>query len=142
MTTTMPPSIAGMLARDAFSHWLGIELLEVGEGRCTVRMRVRDDMVNGFGVAHGGIAFSLADSAMAFAANGGECVTVAVDNSVSYPAAIRVGDVLTADARQESSSRRLGYYAATVRKQDGTVVALFRGTVYRTTQPHTTEPAP
>jgi acyl-CoA thioesterase len=138
--TVAPPSVAGMLARDAFSRWLGVELLDVGEGRCTLRMVVREDMVNGFGVAHGGIAFSLADSAMAFAANGGESITVAVDNSVSYPAAIRAGDELTADARQESSSRRLAYYAVTVRKQDDSLVALFRGTVYRTTRPHTIEP--
>ena len=128
-----------MLARDAFSRWLGVELLDVSAGHCTLRMKVRDEMVNGFGVAHGGIAFSLADSAMAFACNSGERVTVAVDNSISYPAAIRVGDVLTATADEETSSRKLGFNRVTVRNQHGDVVALFRGTVYRTTQLHSTQ---
>ncbi len=125
-----------MLERDAFSQWLGVELVEAVTGSCTLRMRVRDDMVNGFGVAHGGISFSLADSAMAFACNTGEHVTVAIDNAVSYPAAIRPGDELTAVAQQESASRRLAYYSVTVRNQGGDVVALFRGTVYRTQRVH------
>jgi acyl-CoA thioesterase len=98
-------------------------------------------MVNGFGVAHGGIAFSLADSAMAFACNDSANVTVAVDNSISYPAAIRVDDELVATAERESSSRKLGYYRVTVRRQDGETVALFRGTVYRTGQLHPIEQA-
>ena len=129
-------SVANMLARDEFSRWLGVELIEVSAGHCTLRMQVREDMVNGFGVAHGGIAFSLADSAMAFACNGGATVTVAVDNAISYPAAILAGDVLVAVAEEESASRRLAYYRVTVRRTDEAVVALFRGTVYRTQQPH------
>ena len=131
--------VAGMLARDAFSQWLGVELVELSAGRCTLRMRVRADMVNGFGVAHGGIAFSLADSAMAFACNDTADVTVAVDNSISYPAAIRVDDELVATAERESSSRKLAYYRVVVRRQDGETVALFRGTVYRTAQLHPIE---
>jgi acyl-CoA thioesterase len=131
-----PSSVQGMLERDAFSRWLGVELLGAAPGGCTVRMRVRDDMVNGFGVAHGGIAFSLADSAMAFAANGGANVVVAVDNAVSYPAAIHVGDEITAVAREDGASRRLAYYSVAVRNQRDEVVALFRGTVYRTNRLH------
>ena len=88
-------------------------------------------MLNGFGVAHGGIAFSLADSAMAFACNSTGRVTVAVDNSVSYPAAIRLDDELVAIAEEESATDRLAFYRVTVRRGDS-VVALFRGTVYRT----------
>ena len=137
MTPGAPPSsVQGMLERDAFSRWLGVELLGAEPGGCTVRMRVRDDMVNGFGVAHGGIAFSLADSAMAFAANSGTNVVVAVDNAVSYPAAINVGDELTAVAHEEGSSRRLAYYSVAVKNQRDEVVALFRGTVYRTNRLH------
>ncbi|MDB4891566.1 MAG: thioesterase superfamily protein [Gemmatimonadetes bacterium] len=131
--------VAGMLARDEFSRWLGVELIEHAPGRCTLRMRVRGDMVNGFGVAHGGIAFSLADSAMAFAANDTANVTVAVDNSISYPAAIRVDDELVATAERETGSRKLAYYRVVVRRQDGETVALFRGTVYRTAQQHPIE---
>lgn len=128
-----------MLERDAFTRWLGAHIEDVRAGHCTLRMTVRDDMVNGFGVAHGGIAFSLADSAMAFACNSGERVTVAVDNSITYPAPIRPGDILAATADEETTSRKLGYYRVVVRNQDDVVVALFRGTVYRTTQLHSRE---
>jgi acyl-CoA thioesterase len=130
-----------MLERDAFSRWLGVELLSVAPGSCTLAMTVRDDMLNGFGVSHGGIVFSLADSAMAFACNSGPMVTVAVDNSISYPAAVRLGDRLTAIAERESESAKLAYYRVTVRRADDAVVALFRGTVYRTRTLHH-DPAP
>lgn len=130
--------VKGMVARDAFSRWLGIEVLEVAPRRCTCRLTVRDDMVNGFGVAHGGIAFSLADSAFAFACNTGGSVTVSIENSVTYPAPVRVGDVLTAVAAEEATSTRLGYYRAEVTNQRGEVVALFRGTAFRTSRTHET----
>jgi acyl-CoA thioesterase len=131
---------AGMMKRDAFSQWLGIEILEVRAGRATCRMTVRSGMVNGFGVAHGGIAFSLADSAFAFACNSNGMVTVSIENSVTYPAAVQVGDVLTAAASQEAASNRISYYRAEVRNQRDEVVALFRGTAYRTSRQH--EPSP
>jgi acyl-CoA thioesterase len=139
MTDVAAKVVAGMLARDEFSRWLGVELVELTAGQCTLRMRVRADMVNGFGVAHGGIVFSLADSAMAFACNDGPNVTVAVDNSISYPAAIRVDDELVATAERQSSSRKFAYYLVTVRRRESEVVALFRGTVYRTAQQHPIE---
>jgi acyl-CoA thioesterase len=125
-----------MLALDAFTRWLGAEVVEVDVGRCTLRMTVRVEMVNGFGVAHGGIAYSFADSAMAFACNGSGRVTVALDTSMSYPAAVMVGDQLVAIAEEESATSRLAFYRVVVRKQDDTIVALFRGTVYRTQRMH------
>lgn len=128
--------VDAMLARDAFSAWLGAELVSLDAHGCILRMTVRDDMVNGFGVSHGGIVFSLADSAMAFACNQDEAVTVATDNAVSYPAAVRPGDCLVADARREQGAGRLAWYRAIVRNQDDVVVAIFRGTVYRTRTPH------
>ena len=124
--------VGAMLERDAFSAWLGVELLEVRPGACRLRMHVRDEMLNGFGVCHGGVTFSLADSALAFASNTHGRVTVSVDNAISYPAPVRAGDVLEAEAAEESAGRRMAYYRVTVRRQDGVVVALFRGTVYRT----------
>jgi acyl-CoA thioesterase len=127
--------VGAMVVGDAFSAWLGIELEELAPGACTVRMRVRDEMVNGFGVCHGGIAFSVADSAMAFASNTHGTLSVSVENGISYPAPVRVGDTLTATAVEEAVSSRLAYYRVTVRNQDGTTVALFRGTVYRTAKP-------
>ncbi len=129
-------TVATMLATDAFSRWLGITLVSVSTGQCQLVMRVREDMVNGFGVSHGGIVFSFADSAMAFACNGGEFVTVAVDNQIAYPAPIHVHDTLTATAEEDASSGRLGFYRVTVRNQHHIVVALFRGSVFRTRKPH------
>jgi acyl-CoA thioesterase len=125
-----------MLAHDEFSRWLGVELLDVNPERVTIRMVVRQEMVNGFGVCHGGVTFAFADSAFAFASNTGGQVSVSIENSMTYPAAVRVGDVLLAEAEKEASSRRLGYYRVRVTRNDGAVVALFRGTVYRTDREH------
>ncbi len=125
-----------MTADDAFSRWLGIETFDVAPGRASCRMTVRADMVNGFGTGHGGIAYSLADSAFAFATNNCGRLSVAIDCSVSYPAAVRPGDVLTATAVQESSSRKLAFCTVTVRNQHDVTVLHFRGTVYRTAVDH------
>ena len=125
-----------MLAHDAFSQWLGVEILDLGPARATLRMAVRPDMTNGFGVCHGGVTFALADSALAFASNTGEKITVSIENSMTYPAAVRIGDVLLANAEQEASSRRLAYYRVRVTRDDGTVVGLFRGTVVQTEREH------
>jgi acyl-CoA thioesterase len=126
--------VGAMLDKDAFSRWLGITLLEVRPRYAAVRMTVRDDMVNGFGVSHGGIAYSLADSALAFASNTHGRVTVSIENAITYPAPVRVGDVITAIAEEESASSRLAYFRVVVRRQDDTIVGLFRGTVYRTNE--------
>lgn len=128
--------VARMLERDAFTRWLGIEVLEIAPQVCVCRMVVRPEMVNGFGVAHGGIVFSLADSAFAFACNTHGRVTVSVDNSITYPAAISPGDVLTASAGEDAASDRLSYYRVDVRNQHGATVGLFRGTAYRTSRSH------
>jgi acyl-CoA thioesterase len=128
--------VEGMVATDAFSRWLGIEVIEVAPKRSTCRMTVRDEMVNGFGVTHGGIAFSLADSAFAFACNTHGRVTVSIENSITYPAPIAVDDVLTAVAKEDAASGRLSYYSAEVRNQRDEVVGLFRGTAFRTEREH------
>lgn len=124
-----------MMRADEFSRWLGIEVVEAGLRRATVRLTVRPEMVNGFGSGHGGIVYALADSALAFATNSDGQVSVAVDCYMSYPAATRPGDVLTATAIEESSTRRLGFCEVTVRNQDDVVVGHFRGTIYRTLKP-------
>ena len=125
-----------MLERDAFSGWLGLELLEIRPRYAAVRMTVRPDMVNGFGVCHGGVTFGLADSAFAFAANTNGRVTVSIDNSITYPATVSAGDVLTAVAAEDSSANRIAFYSVRVTNQHDSVVALFRGTVYRTARGH------
>ena len=124
-----------MLAGDRFSQWLGVELVEVGVKRAVARMTVREDMVNGFGIGHGGIVYSLADSVFAFATNSDGLISVAVDTSMSYPAAVRPGDVLTATGVEQSSTRKLGFCEVTIRNQDDVVVGYFRGTIYRTLKP-------
>jgi acyl-CoA thioesterase len=126
--------VAQMLAHDEFSRWLGLEVTHVAPNAATVRMTVRPEMVNGFGVCHGGIAFSLADSALAFASNTHGHLTVSIENGIRYPAPIAPGDILTATAIEQSASRRLAYFDVTVRNQNDDAVALFRGTVYRTTR--------
>jgi acyl-CoA thioesterase len=126
--------VAEMLEHDAFSRWLGLEVTSVAPNAATVRMTVRPEMVNGFGACHGGIAFSLADSALAFASNTHGRVTVSVENSIRYPAPIAPGDVLTATAVQETAGRRLAFFNVTVTRDSGDVVGLFRGTVYRTSR--------
>ena len=128
--------VHGMLAKDTFSQWCGMEVLEIGARRSVVQMRVRPEMANGFGVSHGGIVYSLADSALAFAANTHGRVTVAIENSISYPKAVRLGDVITATCEEESSSNRLGFYRVVVRNQKDEIVSTFRGTVYKTEKEH------
>ena len=127
--------VSSMMEKDAFSHSLGIEVVDVRPRAATVRLTVRADMVNGFGVCHGGVPFSLADSALAFASNTHGRVTVSIENTITYPKRIEVGDVLTASAEEESATNKLGFFRVTVRRSDE-VVALFRGTVYKTNHAH------
>lgn len=128
--------VAGMLSRDAYSRWLGAELVTIRPRACTLRMRVRADMLNGFGVSHGGIVFSLADSALAFASNTNGQVTVSVDNTISYPVPVELNDELIAVAEEETAGARLAFYRVTVARQDGTCVALMHATVYMTQKKH------
>lgn len=131
-----------LMLQDAFSQWLGIRIVEARVGYAEVRMTVRDDMVNGFGTSHGGIVFSLADTAFAFAINAVGTLSVAVDCTVSFPVAVRPGDVLTATGVEESVSNKLAFCAVTVRNQFGVVVGHFRGTGYRTARAHGVPVAP
>ena len=124
-----------MLEDDAFSRWLGLRVTSVEPRAVTVRMTVREEMLNGFGVCHGGVTFALADSALAFACNTHGRVTLSVENGISYPAPVRAGDVLTAVAGAESVGARVGFYRVVVRRQDDEIVAIFRGTVYTTSRP-------
>lgn len=121
-----------MLENDAFSQWLGIEVVDVDPGYCKLRMEVRQEMTNGFHVAHGGIVFSLADSALAFAANSHGRIAMSVENSINYTEKINAGDTLTAIAEELKISNRIGHYRVSVMNQDAEYVAFFNGSVYRT----------
>ncbi|MCC7332085.1 MAG: hydroxyphenylacetyl-CoA thioesterase PaaI [Flavobacteriales bacterium] len=130
----MSQIIDRMLESDAFSNWMGIEVLESGKGHCKLKMLVRPEMCNGFGIAHGGITFSFADSALAFASNthGKKCV--ALDCSISFPNAVKVGETIFAEAKEESLTNKTGIYLIKVTNQNNDTVALFKGTVYRTSK--------
>jgi acyl-CoA thioesterase len=125
-----------MMARDEFSRSLGMSIVEIAPRRSTVRLTVRPDMVNGFGVCHGAVTYAVADSALAFACNTHGRVTMAIENSIGYPAAVKVGDVITAVAVEDSATNRLAFYSVRVTNQHGTVVATYRGTVFRTQIEH------
>lgn len=121
-----------MMANDKFSQWLGIRVLEIREGYSRISMTVREEMVNGFGITHGGIAFSLADSAFAFACNNRNNLSVALDTSMVFTKAVQIGDVLTAEAKELHNGRSTGLYHITITNQRGEEVAHFKGTCFRT----------
>ena len=121
-----------MYDNDAFSQWLGIEVVEVKDGYCELKMTVRKEMLNGFQIAHGGIAYSLADSALAFASNSHGRKSLSVETSISHTVSVKEGDVLTANTEELSLSDKIGVYLITITNQDNQEVAYFKGTVYRT----------
>jgi acyl-CoA thioesterase len=121
-----------MMHHDLFSQWLGIEVLEVREGYSHIRMKVRKEMVNGFGIAHGGVAFSLADSAFAFACNNRNNLSVALDTSINFIKPVHTDDVLTAEASEIHNGRSTGLYHIIIKNQNDHKVAVFKGTCYRT----------
>ena len=123
-----------MFEHDAFSQWLGIERIDEGPGHSSLRMTVRPEMVNGFGILHGGISYSLADSALAFACNSHGRKAVSVETSISHLKRGAVGDILTARATESSLSNKIAVYHIEVSNQRDETVALFKGTVYRTSQ--------
>ncbi len=123
-----------MMKTDAFSQWLGIEVLEKGAGFSTVRMLVRAEMTNGFEVTHGGITYSLADSALAFASNAHGRLSMSIETSISHIHPVKSGDTLTAIAIEKSISNKIAVYDIEVFNQDKIKVALFKGTVYRTSK--------
>ncbi|MCW2248484.1 acyl-CoA thioesterase [Azospirillum fermentarium] len=120
-----------MWDRDRATKFLGMELVEVMPGRARLTMTVLPDMVNGHGLCHGGMIFTLADSAFAYACNSYNQNTVASACGVDFLAPARVGDVLEAEAAERSLAGRTGVYDVTVRIQGGATVALFRGKSYR-----------
>lgn len=128
--------VAKMMAEDAFSRWLGIEVLEVKPGFAKIQMTVRPEMNNGFSITHGGITYSLADSAFAFASNSHGRVAVAMETNISYLKKVSSGDTLTATAEQLSLGNTVGVYNVHISNQEDEKVAHFRGTVFRTKEKH------
>jgi acyl-CoA thioesterase len=123
-----------MFDNDPFSRWLGIEKLVVEAGKCVLRMQVRKEMLNGFDIAHGGICYSLADSALAFASNSHGRKSVSVETSISLTEQVKESDILTATAEEISLTNKIGIYYITITNQENRKVAFFKGTVYRTSK--------
>jgi acyl-CoA thioesterase len=121
-----------MMSGDAFSQWLGIEVLEIATGLCKLQLKVREEMTNGFKIAHGGITYSLADSCLAFAANADGLQAVSIETSISHTKKVTSGDTLTANSKQINKSSKTALYYITIINQNNQEVAHFKGTVFRT----------
>jgi acyl-CoA thioesterase len=121
-----------MFNNDPMSQWLGITRVQDGPGVSVLRMKVRKEMLNGFSIAHGGITYSLADSALAFASNSHGIQSVSVETSISHVSPVNEGDELETEVTEVNLTRSTGLYYVTVKNQEGKAVAHFRGTVYRT----------
>ncbi|MBP2313532.1 hydroxyphenylacetyl-CoA thioesterase PaaI [Azospirillum soli] len=117
----------GMYERDHCAIAHGIELVEIAPGYARMTMTVRKDMVNGHDICHGGMTFTLADTAFAYACNAGNEVTVAAACNIVFPAPAKLGDVLTAECREVHKRGRAGVYDTTVTNQEGAVIGIFRG---------------
>jgi acyl-CoA thioesterase len=119
-----------MFAEDKFSQWLDIERVEESKGYCRLRMQIRAEMLNGFGIAHGGICYSLADSALAFASNARGRKSVTVDSSLSFFKPVKAGETIYATATEIHSGEHIGHYEVSVENEQGELIAFFKGTVY------------
>ena len=119
------------MANDAFSQWLGIEILETGIGFCKLKMKVRKEMLNGFGIAHGAITYALADSSLAFASNSRGRKSVSIETSISHVLSVREDEILFSDVEEQHLSNKIAIYQIKIRNEKEETVALFKGTVYR-----------
>lgn len=126
--------LEAMLANDAFSKWLGVDVADIGPGFCRLRMVVRAEMLNGFGIAHGGITYALADSAFAFASNSHGRKAVSIDTGIAHLQPLKEGQQITAEAKEVSLSNKIGLYHVEVFCDQNQHIASFKGTVYRTSR--------
>lgn len=122
-----------MLSLDRFSSWMGMEILEAGEGRCKIGMNVRAEMINSMGKAHGGITYSLADSAFGFAANSLGKYAVSIETSIYHIEALELGDYIVAESIIDVTRTKVGFHVVEVKRGEE-IVALFKGVVYRTSK--------
>ena len=123
---------ARMLQNDSYSKLLGFEVDEVGPGYCRLHFTVRPDMLNGFAALHGGVTFSAADTAFAYACNSHGRQSVGLTVTIDFLDAGKLGDVITVEAREEGLKHKVGVYAIRLTNQHGVLLALFKGTAYRT----------
>lgn len=119
-----------MLSNDLFSQWMGIEILSIKDGFCELTATVKEDMLNGFAILHGGISYSLSDSALAFASNsyGNKCVSI--ETSISHVRQAKIGDILTAKCTELHRGKTIGIYEVIIANQDHKKISIFKGTVH------------
>lgn len=124
-----------MMKEDHFSQWLGVKLIKISAGYCQLQMTVRSEMLNGFGILHGGVSFSFADSAFAFASNSHGRLSVSQQASMTYAKPAKAGDVLIAEATQLNLGNKTATFDVKVyQKNTQETIAFFRGSVYRTSK--------
>ena len=121
-----------MYNNDPFSKLLGMQLIAISEGHCKLEMKVTKDMLNGFSIAHGGITYSLADSARAFASNSRGIQSVSIETSINHLSKVIEGDILTATSEEKNLTGRTALYLINISNQNNQAVALFKGIVFRT----------
>ena len=124
-----------MMASDAFSQWMGLKIVGVGEGYCKLTFVVKPEMLNGFGIIHGGAVFAASDSAFAFACNSHGRIAVALDVSITFTKSATVGETLSVEARELHLGNKTSVYEIKTTNESGELVALFKGTAYRTSKP-------
>ncbi len=127
---------AKMLATDAFSHWLGLQIDEISEGYCRLHYTITPEMLNGFGIVHGGAIFSAADSAFAFACNSHGRLSVALDVSITFTKAAKVNETLYVEAKEVHLGNRTSLYDIVTRNAANDIIAVFKGTAFRTSTLH------
>jgi len=128
--TTIPEK---MLSQDAFSSWLGVEILEISLGKCKVGLKIRREMLNSMQKAHGGITYALADTAFGLAANTHGNYAVSIETSINHIEALYENDYITAESIVEVTKNKLGFHIVELKRGEQ-IVALFKGVVYRTSK--------
>lgn len=118
-----------MIEKDSFSKWMGVQVIKIEKGSCIMECVIHDEMLNGFGIAHGGITYSLADSALAFAANAYGYQCVSVETSISHIRQVHINDKLQIVCEEIHRGRSIGIYSVSITKDDHTLIAKFKGTV-------------
>ncbi|HEX3767752.1 MAG TPA: hydroxyphenylacetyl-CoA thioesterase PaaI [Puia sp.] len=121
-----------MLKNDRFTEWLGLEITEIGKGFCKLQFRITADMMNGFNSIHGGILFAAADSAFAFACNSYGHLTVALDATIHFTKPAKTGEIMQVEASEVFLGNKIGIYDVRTTNEKDELVALFKGTAYRT----------
>ena len=123
-----------MMSKDYCSQWMGIEPILIEEGHCKIKMTVKKEMLNGYGILHGGIAFAFADSAFAFASNSYGRLAVSINGSMNYAKSAKEGDILIAEAKPLNVTHKTADFDVNVMNEGGENYYYFRGTVYRSSK--------